>query len=102
MNDEDLIPQEEEAPAAWYISWADMVTILLTFFILIFTFSTISKNKFVEATSSIQRAFGMPIQDRQFPSARTSKPIALPKRSTRWSRKRRSPEFSCRTSGTAW
>ena len=61
MNDEDLIPQEEEAPAAWYISWADMVTILLTFFILIFTFSTISENKFVEATSSIQRAFGMPI-----------------------------------------
>ncbi len=63
MDDEgELISAEEEAPAAWYISWADMTTILLTFFILIFTFSTISKNKFIEATSSIQRAFGMPIQ----------------------------------------
>jgi chemotaxis protein MotB len=62
VNDDDLIPAEEEGPAAWYVSWADMVTILLTFFILIFTFSTISENKFIEATSSIQRAFGMPIQ----------------------------------------
>ncbi len=48
-------------PAAWYISWADMTTLLLTFFIVLFTFSTISPNKFIEATSSIQRAFRVPM-----------------------------------------
>jgi chemotaxis protein MotB len=61
-EEEDLIPAEEPGSQIWYISWADMTTLLLTFFIVLFTFSTISTNKFIEATSSIQRAFHLPIQ----------------------------------------
>jgi chemotaxis protein MotB len=61
LEEEDLIPAEEVGSQNWYISWADMTTLLLTFFVVIFTFSTISTNKFLEATSSIQEAFHIPI-----------------------------------------
>lgn len=62
MEDE-LIPEEELGSQAWYISWADMTTLLLTFFIVLLTFSTLSSKKFLQTQSSIQRAFGLPISE---------------------------------------
>ena len=62
MQDEgELISSDESSTPTWYVSWADLTTLLLTYFIVLFTFSTISTTKFVEATSSIQRAFRIPI-----------------------------------------
>src|SRR5688572_22702337 len=62
MQDEgEIIPSEESSAPTWYVSWADLTTLLLTYFVVLFTYSTISTTKFIEATSSIQRAFRIPI-----------------------------------------
>jgi chemotaxis protein MotB len=63
LDEDELIPSDEARTNAWYISWADMTTLLLTYFIVLFTFSTISTTKFREATTSIQRAFHIPIPE---------------------------------------
>ncbi|MEZ5065290.1 MAG: flagellar motor protein MotB [bacterium] len=55
---------DEECPggaAGWLTTWADMMSVLLTFFIVLQAFSTISEKKFFEAISSIQMAFRVPL-----------------------------------------
>ena len=42
---------------AWMTSYADLVTLLLTFFILLFTFSSIDVQRFQEVMSAIQHNF---------------------------------------------
>ena len=54
-------PEEEEKSGGWLTTWADMMSVLLTFFIVLQAFSTISEKKFYEAMSSIQRALTMPL-----------------------------------------
>jgi len=51
----DEIEDEEGAPA-WIITFADMVTLLLVFFILLFTIATVEAKKFQLVVSSIQSA----------------------------------------------
>lgn len=46
---------EEEVPA-WLMTYADMMTLLLVFFILLFSLSTFNKKKYDSALSSIQIA----------------------------------------------
>jgi len=53
--------EEEEEGATWLTTWADMMSVLLTFFIVLQAFSTISEKKFYEAISSIQTAFRVPL-----------------------------------------
>jgi chemotaxis protein MotB len=61
----DILDEEEreepEEGAAWLTTWADMMSVLLTFFIVLQAFSTISEKKFYEAMSSIQMAFRIPL-----------------------------------------
>ncbi|GJM45525.1 MAG: chemotaxis protein MotB [Gemmatimonadota bacterium] len=62
MADDELEEEEEEGGApGWLTTWADMMSVLLTFFIVLQAFSTLSEKKFYEAMSSIQRAFHMPL-----------------------------------------
>lgn len=52
----------DDAPknnAPWLNSYADMVTLLWTFFILLFALSAINANKFEAGVSSLQSAFGV-------------------------------------------
>lgn len=51
----DEIEEGEGAPA-WIITFADMVTLLLVFFILLFTIATVESKKFQLVMSSIQSA----------------------------------------------
>jgi len=51
----DEIEGEEGAPA-WIITFADMVTLLLVFFILLFTIATVEAKKFQLVMASIQSA----------------------------------------------
>lgn len=51
----DEIEDEEGAPA-WIITFADMVTLLLVFFILLFTIATVEAKKFQLVMTSIQSA----------------------------------------------
>ncbi|MCR4318101.1 MAG: hypothetical protein NUW37_17285 [Planctomycetes bacterium] len=50
-------PCEEGAPA-WMLTYGDMVTLVLTFFILLFAMSDVNRYKFAEVLGSIQDAFG--------------------------------------------
>ncbi|MBT4291091.1 OmpA family protein [bacterium] len=55
------IKREESCPkrAGWIMTYGDMMSLLLTFFILIVSYSTIQEAKFEEATNSLQGAFGV-------------------------------------------
>ena len=46
-------PPEEEGAPAWMNTYGDMVTLLLTFFVLLFSFSTIDAQKWEEIVSSL-------------------------------------------------
>lgn len=54
-NTVDEIEQEEGAPA-WMITFADLVTLLLVFFILLFSISSLETERFKSVLSSIQIA----------------------------------------------
>jgi chemotaxis protein MotB len=45
-------PQEEGAPA-WMNTYGDMVTLVLTFFVLLFSFSTVDAVKWDEVVNSL-------------------------------------------------
>jgi chemotaxis protein MotB len=49
----------EEGAPKWMVTFSDMVTLLLTFFVLLLSFSTISENEFNEAMLSLKGAFGV-------------------------------------------
>lgn len=52
--------EEQEAGApAWMTTYSDMVTLLLAFFVLLFTFSSIDVRKFENALLSMQGALGI-------------------------------------------
>lgn len=55
------IKREESHPkmAAWIMTYGDMMSLLLTFFILLVSYSTIQEAKFEEASNSLQGAFGV-------------------------------------------
>jgi len=49
-------PPEEEGAPAWMNTYGDMVTLLLTFFVLLFSFSTIDAKKWEELVYSLKGA----------------------------------------------
>ncbi len=63
MSEEKEKPKMEEPTAPfWLVTFSDMVTLLMVFFILILSFSTIQLEKFKGAMSSMKGALGiMPV-----------------------------------------
>ncbi len=61
-------PQEEGSPA-WMNTYGDMVTLVLTFFVLLFSFSTIDSSKFAEISTSLSgmRIIAIPALDPDAP-----------------------------------
>ncbi|MEW5919737.1 MAG: flagellar motor protein MotB [Bacillota bacterium] len=49
--------QEEVGAPHWMTTYGDMVTLLLTFFVLLFTFSSLDVKRFHEVMSAIQHSF---------------------------------------------
>ncbi len=49
---------EEDSAAGWLVTYADLMTLLLTFFILLFSISTMNLAKFKQAVSAIQISLG--------------------------------------------
>jgi chemotaxis protein MotB len=43
----------------WVMTYADMMSLLLTFFVLIVSFSSLQESKFKQAAASLQEAFGL-------------------------------------------
>ncbi len=54
-------PEENDEPSApfWMVTYGDMVTLLLTFFILLISFSSMDEIKFNAAAASLQGALGV-------------------------------------------
>lgn len=48
-----------EGAPEWMVTYSDMVTLLLAFFVLLFSFSSIEKAKFQKAMASIRSAMGL-------------------------------------------
>lgn len=49
----------EAGAPAWVVTFSDLMSLLLTFFVLLLSFSTISEDDFNEAMMSLQGAFGV-------------------------------------------
>lgn len=49
---------EEEGEGNWLVSYADMMTLLVGFFVILLSFSTIDQGKLEEAKKSISKEFG--------------------------------------------
>ncbi|MFC1855748.1 flagellar motor protein MotB [Thermodesulfobacteriota bacterium] len=57
LTEEEPEEQEEGAPA-WMVTFADMVTLLLTFFVLLLSFANTDTQKFKDMLGSLKDAFG--------------------------------------------
>ncbi len=67
MSEEQVQPEEQKekkvkCPAgapAWMVTYSDLVTLLLTFFVLLLSMASMDPVKFTKASSSIKDAFGI-------------------------------------------
>lgn len=57
----DAPPEKKVRPGApaWMLTFADLMSLLLAFFVLMFSFSEMDKQKFKELSGSLQNAFGV-------------------------------------------
>ena len=72
---EDAPPCEEGAPG-WVVTFGDMMSLLLTFFILLLSFATMEKIKYKVLAGSIQTAFGVQEVSPTFTRPQSRKVIA--------------------------
>lgn len=49
--------EQSEGAAEWLVTYSDLVTLLLTFFVLLFSMATIDKQKFMEVAKSLRSSF---------------------------------------------
>ena len=54
--------EEHENHERWLVSYADMMTLLLVLFVVLFAMSQVDKDKFAALASGLSEAFGAPIQ----------------------------------------
>lgn len=61
MSDENQAPAEEEAGGvpAWVMTFADLMTLLMCFFVLLLAFSEMDVEKFKQLSGSMKQAFGV-------------------------------------------
>ena len=52
-------PPPEQGIAGWVVTYGDLMSLLLTFFVLLLSFSSMQEAKFKEAMASLQKALGV-------------------------------------------
>lgn len=78
------MPRDEEPSAGapeWMCTFSDMMSLLLCFFVLLFSLSTIEKKKMIEASGSLRAAFGglpAPYITENIPDKHTKKEMSRP------------------------
>ncbi len=58
MSDEDEVVEEAGAPA-WMATFGDLMSLLLTFFVLLMSFASMDVRRFAAVTGSVRDAFGV-------------------------------------------
>lgn len=78
MSDEPApIPEEvEEGAPAWVVTFGDLMSLLLCFFVLLLSFSEMDRNKYRVVSGSVKNAFGIQRKKPVFESPKGSKMIA--------------------------
>ena len=61
MDEEDVEASEGDSGAGWMATFADMMTLLLCFFVLLLSFATMDVVKFQDALGSVQEALGVDV-----------------------------------------
>jgi chemotaxis protein MotB len=78
------MPREEEPKGGapeWMCTFSDMMSLLLCFFVLLFSLSTIEKKKLIQASGSLRKAFGglpAPYITEDIPDKHTKKELSQP------------------------
>ncbi len=53
----------EEGAPGWVVTFGDMMSLLLTFFILLLSFATMDILRFIELAGTIRQGFGLPVKE---------------------------------------
>jgi len=59
MPDEDKKPKCEKGAPKWMVTFGDMMTLLLTFFVLLLSFSVMDQQRFIRMAGTMKDAFGI-------------------------------------------
>ena len=78
MSEEQFQNSEaaEEGSPAWVVTFADLMSLLLCFFVLMLSFSEMDRQKYKEVAGSLANAFGVQRKERVFESPKGTKIIA--------------------------
>ena len=71
-----LINEEEGGAPAWVVTFGDLMSLLLCFFVLLLSFSEMDRNKYRVVSGSVKNAFGIQRKKPVFESPKGSKMIA--------------------------
>jgi len=66
----------EEGAPTWVVTFADLMSLLLCFFVLLLSFSEMDRKKYREVAGSMANAFGVQRKERAFESPKGTKVIA--------------------------
>ena len=66
----------EEGAPAWIVTFADLMSLLLCFFVLLLSFSEMDRQKYREVAGSMANAFGVQRKEKAFESPKGTKVIA--------------------------
>ena len=78
MSDEvqAVVEEVEEGAPAWVVTFGDLMSLLLCFFVLMLSFSEMDRNKYRIVSGSLKNAFGMQRKKPVFESPKGQKMIA--------------------------
>ncbi len=89
MEEEKKCPKCEAGAPKWLVTFADMVTLLLCFFVLLLSFANTDMIKFKEVLGSMKDAFGIQREILVLgKEGGQKKPIKLPSSDNRWEKER--------------
>src|SRR5580700_4401242 len=77
QHDDDDVPEHsKKAGEGWVVTFADMMSLLMSFFVLLLSFSEQDAAKFKEVGGSLEKAFGVQNELRAYDIARGTSVIA--------------------------
>jgi len=60
MSDEQIYDSDPSEDTSWLVTYGDMVTLLMAFFVLMFSASKVSEEKYEQVAQSIAQGFNSP------------------------------------------